>query len=108
QMNDKVYVYLPTGDVGWIKNSDVTIRAKQGRSSFLPTPYPMLPKKNGAQIAKLGERFLGVPYLWSGMSSFAYDCSGFSHSLYKAAGILIPRDASAQFEYGKERGLEIP
>jgi gamma-D-glutamyl-L-lysine dipeptidyl-peptidase len=108
QTNDKVYVYLPTGDIGWFKNSDVTISFKLGRSPLLSTPYPMLPKRNGAQIAKMGELFLGVPYLWSGMSSFAYDCSGFSHSLYKAAGILIPRDASVQFEYGKERGLEIP
>ncbi|MCP1356157.1 C40 family peptidase [Aneurinibacillus migulanus] len=56
----------------------------------------------GFRILETGKMFLGLPYLWGGMSSFGYDCSGFAYSMHKSQGIIIPRDASDQAMYGKE------
>ena len=40
-----------------------------------------LPAKAGGAICQSGERFLGLPYLWGGVSSYGYDCSGFVYTL---------------------------
>ncbi|WP_374717620.1 NlpC/P60 family protein [Neobacillus sp.] len=55
----------------------------------------------GSDIVACGKQFLGLPYLWGGMSSYGYDCSGFSYSMCKANGYTIPRDASDQAMAGK-------
>ena len=44
----------------------------------------------------LAKRFLGIPYLWGGRSSFGFDCSGFTQMLLRARGINLPRDADQQ------------
>ncbi|MBM7552790.1 C40 family peptidase [Thalassobacillus pellis] len=60
------------------------------------------PKENGENIIKIGKGFVGLPYLWGGLSAFGYDCSGFSYSMHKAAGYQIPRDAGDQAKQGQE------
>jgi cell wall-associated NlpC family hydrolase len=45
---------------------------------------------------ELAKRFLGVPYLWGGTSSYGYDCAGFTQMLVRARGINMPRDADQQ------------
>lgn len=57
---------------------------------------------SGTDIVKSGEAFLGLSYLWGGMSGFGFDCSGFVYSMYKANGYQISRDAGDQAEDGKE------
>ncbi|WP_099159417.1 C40 family peptidase [Virgibacillus ndiopensis] len=59
-----------------------------------------LEKQSGKAIAKAGENYLGLDYFWGGMSSFGYDCSGFSYNMSKACGYQIPRDAGEQAEDG--------
>lgn len=90
QDGEWVKVQTPTG-FGYLKNEDVEIapsfaERKQG---------------NGQEIVAAGEQFLNLPYLWAGMSSFGYDCSGFCYSMCKANGYIIPRDAGDQAEAGK-------
>ncbi|OLP64907.1 Gamma-D-glutamyl-L-lysine endopeptidase [Bacillus pumilus] len=55
---------------------------------------------SGKDVVELGKQFIGLSYLWGGMSSFGYDCSGFAYSMYKACGHLLPRDASDQAVQG--------
>jgi gamma-D-glutamyl-L-lysine dipeptidyl-peptidase len=54
----------------------------------------------GEQLVQTGQMFLRLPYLWAGVSGFGFDCSGFTYSLYKHYGILIPRDAADQAKEG--------
>jgi cell wall-associated NlpC family hydrolase len=52
-------------------------------------------------LVRSAERFLGLQYLWGGLSAWGYDCSGLTWAVYRAHGITIPRDADAQFAAGK-------
>jgi gamma-D-glutamyl-L-lysine dipeptidyl-peptidase len=61
-----------------------------------------IPKGNGQQIADTGTAFLALPYLWGGMSGFGFDCSGFSYTMCKANGYIIPRDAHDQAKEGED------
>lgn len=60
-----------------------------------------IPAPSGQDLVTDAKLFAGLPYLWAGTSGFGYDCSGFTHSLYKAHGLTIPRDADAQLAAGK-------
>jgi gamma-D-glutamyl-L-lysine dipeptidyl-peptidase len=91
----KVLVKTPNG-TGLLKSDDVTI------FESLANRY----KGNGNDIVAEGEIFLNLPYLWGGMSSYGYDCSGFSYSMCKANGYIIPRDAHDQANAGVEISLE--
>ena len=44
----------------------------------------------------VAERFLGVPYVWGGRSSFGIDCSGLVQLALQAAGRDCPRDSDMQ------------
>lgn len=76
-----IEVRLPDQSLAWIQNGDVTYNPK-----FLSID----------QSIALAKRFLGIPYLWGGRSSFGYDCSGFTQMLVRRRGINMPRDADLQ------------
>ena len=58
-----------------------------------------------AGIVRTAEQFLGLHYLWGGLSRWGYDCSGLTWVAYRAHGITIPRDADAQFAAGRPVSL---
>ena len=87
----RVQVYTPDGDA--------YIEAKH--IELVPSP-DQIPLGSGQSIVNTAERFLGLQYFWGGMSSFGYDCSGFSHHMLKANGLYISRDAGDQSTEGVE------
>ncbi|MGE8205091.1 NlpC/P60 family protein [Heyndrickxia sp. NPDC080065] len=89
-----VKVKVPTG-FGYLLKEDIHIQEAN-----------RIPKRNGDSIVKEAEKFLGLPYLWGGMSSYGYDCSGFSHTMCKANGYLIARDAHEQAQDGVDISLQ--
>ncbi len=61
-------------------------------------------------ILSTAESFMGIPYLWGGTSAKAFDCSGFTKTVYYLNGVMLPRDASQQVHTGEivntENGFE--
>jgi len=54
----------------------------------------------------LARRFLGVTYTWGGVSSFGFDCSGFTQMLIRRRGIEMPRDADLQATWSGAEPVE--
>jgi len=48
------------------------------------------------ETIQLARRFLGITYTWGGVSTFGFDCSGFTQMLVRQRGTEMPRDASLQ------------
>ncbi len=45
--------------------------------------------------------FVGIPYVWGGISAYGLDCSGYVQLLHGLVGVTIPRDADMQFDAGQ-------
>jgi hypothetical protein len=80
-------VRLPSGGTGYVQTGDVQ-------------PVDLAaPRRRGSpeEVLATARRFLGVPYLWGGMTAHGVDCSGFVSRVYHANGVVLPRDADLQF-----------
>ncbi len=55
-----------------------------------------------AELPLWAEQYLGVPYVWGGLSSKGMDCSGLVRMAYAAQGRTLPRDAWQQALEGRE------
>jgi hypothetical protein len=58
------------------------------------------------QTIQLARRFLGITYTWGGVSSYGFDCSGFTQMLVRQRGIIMPRDAGAQASWSGATPVE--
>jgi hypothetical protein len=72
---------LADGRTAWVQKGDLSFES--ARAGIPDT-------------IEFSKRFLGLPYLWGGTSSFGYDCSGFTQMLCRRRGINMPRDAGPQ------------
>lgn len=90
------------------QGSFVQVKTPTGEALILSRDVELAPsihqfKQYPAEIAmEKGLQFLDLPYFWGGMSSYGYDCSGFTYNLLKACGHFIPRDAADQAASGEE------
>lgn len=57
-------------------------------------------KKLKETLVDIALMYLNAPYLWGGKSPFGIDCSGFTQSVYRLAGIYLHRDAHQQANQG--------
>ncbi|MCD7035069.1 C40 family peptidase [Metabacillus sp. GX 13764] len=86
-----IEVVTPEGKKAWLKQSDGHIYQSE---KDIPAP-------SGEDLVNSGKQFIGLPYLWAGMSGFGFDCSGFTFTMYQSHGISIPRDSTVQAVNGK-------
>lgn len=84
-----VKVAVPGGRPAYLPAADVVVRA-QGEQPPTPTVE---------DVIATGERFLGLRYLWAGVSAWGFDCSGYTYTLFHHHGISIARDAGDQMNH---------
>jgi len=77
-------VRLPDDRTAWIQSGDVTFSVRK-----LSIP----------ELIEWSKRFIGLPYIWGGTSTFGYDCSGFTQMLCRRRGYSLPRDSGPQAEW---------
>ncbi|MFD1929671.1 NlpC/P60 family protein [Sporosarcina siberiensis] len=90
---DYIHVSTPHGEA-LLLNSNVIISES----------IHQFEKHSSEAAVEKGLEFLDLPYFWGGMSSYGYDCSGFTYNMFFACGHSIPRDAGDQ----AKSGIEIP
>jgi cell wall-associated NlpC family hydrolase len=91
-------VRLPSGETAYVQKGDVKVRDAAA------------PRAAGsdADLVATARRFLGLPYLWGGMTPRGVDCSGFVSSVYLVNGYGLLRDADMQFDDPRARPVEVP
>jgi cell wall-associated NlpC family hydrolase len=86
-----VRVQTPRGVVRRIAEDAVVVHA--------PGDAALAPTRVG--LERTAKSFLGLQYLWGGLSGFGLDCSGLTWLDYRVHGIRIPRDALPQSRRGR-------
>lgn len=84
-------VQLPDGNQGYILR-DLLDRPSSETS----------PSISATDILATAQSMMGIPYLWGGNSTKGNDCSGFTQTVFKRHGMLLPRDARQQVLIGEE------
>lgn len=88
-----------------VEREGVVVFTMPGFGKVMVSKGHLKPAEAKESIIRLAKRFLGVPYLWGGISPFGFDCSGFVQRLYHYCGVQIPRDTAQQQEVGEKMNL---
>ncbi len=83
-------VTLPDGRGGFVLKNQV-----RTMEEYLSQPRP-----KPEQLVHTARCFTGHPYLWGGLTSKGFDCSGFTKAIYRHYNITLPRDANMQVHAG--------
>ncbi len=76
-----IQTILPDGSKGYMHSKDLF-------------PEPTL--SHQSELAPFSQKFLNVPYLWGGRSSFGFDGAGFVQMLYNKIGVGLKRSPGEQ------------
>jgi cell wall-associated NlpC family hydrolase len=79
------------GYPGWVRSAHLAPETSAGAG----VPSGTVPAEP-VGLLEWARHFVGLQYLWGGLSRYGLDCSGLVHLTYREAGLVVPRDASAQ------------
>lgn len=83
---------------------DWLVRTPDGAGWIAPASFHKPSAATGSSIVAAAKRFRGLRYLWGGVSSWGFDCSGLVWDLFRAHGVNVPRDTGPQSRSGKRVG----
>jgi hypothetical protein len=71
------------------------------RALLGPISKNIPPRLTGSRLVAEAGKFLGVPYLWGGVTTTGLDCSGLVRAVCRRFGINMPRDTKEQISVGR-------
>ena len=77
------------------------VRTPDGYGTVPQAALGGAPRPTGHDVVREAKRFLGIRYLWGGLSTWGFDCSGLVWDVFRVLGATIPRDADPQFRHGE-------
>lgn len=96
-----------TGNRQWITFGTIVEYTSHGRLMAGGRAYrymgeikPVDDKPSPEEIMRGSLKWLNTSYLWGGRTPLGVDCSGFVQLVFRAAGVMLPRDAWQQAELG--------
>ena len=78
------------------------VRTPDGSGWLAHGSLQKAPVPTGASIVAAAKRFLGLRYLWGGVSGWGFDCSGLVWNDFRAHDVTIPRDTGPQSRGGRK------
>ena len=85
-------ILLPDGRTGQVGEGEL-VPADRLWDRFPP---------RGESVTRTARRWLGVHYLWGGVTPSGVDCSGLVQSVYWIHGVALPRDSDLQSQVGED------
>jgi gamma-D-glutamyl-L-lysine dipeptidyl-peptidase len=89
--------YFDRGIIGWVRSGQLAHGAERPTSAAAAGNHP----RTGANVLRIARGYLGVRYLWGGMSRHGIDCSGLTYRVLRELGRTLPRDAADQSQQGR-------
>lgn len=83
-------VQLPGGDSGWVRQEDL-------REAPISRPRDKSNPATGDMVVREAMQYLGVRYVWGGVSNQGLDCSGFVYAVFSAFAPDLLRMASYDY-----------
>jgi cell wall-associated NlpC family hydrolase len=97
ELPDQRGSHFRDGIIGWVPTRQLT-DARPAQRVLHPG---VRPHGNGRGALRAARSFLGIRYLWGGMSRSGLDCSGLTYRVYRQFGWVLPRDAADQSRLGR-------
>lgn len=80
---------------------DWLVRTPDGPGWIARGSLGQAPAPKGSSIVAAAKRFVGLRYLWGGVSAWGFDCSGLVWDVFRAHGVAVPRDTGPQSHGGR-------
>ncbi len=84
-----------------LKKELKTLIYPQISNRYLALLYIKRSEEQIYMVERNAKKLLGLKYVWGATGPNKFDCSGFTQSVYRRAGIKIPRNSRAQAKVGR-------